>query len=206
MADAGGQPGALQQLAGAGLGSRAYAFMTDWHIRVLVALAWMLVGYALVGADWRIVLVPAGVFYLLYHPVVELVMNGWTPGKQRARIRVVDAGGGVPSRRAALVRNALRVVDSLPLFYGLGIVLALMDPRGRRLGDRVAGTYLVHARPVSPAEEDPAALARELLSRWPELEPARRVALARRLLGALGEGDRTLKQRLERLLQAGGGI
>ena len=31
----------------AGVGARAYAFTIDWHIRVLIALGWMLVGLLL---------------------------------------------------------------------------------------------------------------------------------------------------------------
>lgn len=37
-----GLTGIDMRLAVAGVGTRAYAFVIDWHIRVLLALAWML--------------------------------------------------------------------------------------------------------------------------------------------------------------------
>ena len=50
-----------------------------------------------------------------------------------------------------------RVVDMLPFGYATGLVASLADPWGRRLGDLVAGTLVVHApreRPVAaPAGE-----------------------------------------------------
>ena len=83
------------ELAIAGAGSRSYAFLIDWHIRVLLALAWFAcaaviargvhpftapgrpsIGYML-GA-----VMPAIIIYFLYHPALEVLMQGRTPGNQ----------------------------------------------------------------------------------------------------------------------------
>lgn len=189
--------------APAGLGSRAYAFIVDWHVRVVVALLWLIGAYAIEGPHWRLVLVPAAMIYFLYQPVVELAMRGSSPGKRKAGLHIVSLAGEQPGLIAIVLRNALRLLDSLPVCYGLGILLMLAD--GRRMGDRLSGTVAVHALPRDAGSGARAALARELLERWDGLEPTRRQALARRLLGegtlesGLGEGE--LKHRLQALFK-----
>jgi len=44
-----------------------------------------------------------------------------------------------------LVRNVIRIVDFLPLFYGLGLLMIIFSSRSQRLGDLAAGTYVVRA-------------------------------------------------------------
>ena len=39
-----------------------------------------------------------------------------------------------------MIRNLLRTVDFLPLFYGFGLVSMLLSKRFQRLGDMAAGT------------------------------------------------------------------
>src|ERR1700744_1523882 len=81
------------ELAIAGPGSRAYAFLIDWHIRLLLAVTWYAVfTIASASFNWAtsrpataaIAILPATLIYLLYHPLVELVMRGRTPGKRMA--------------------------------------------------------------------------------------------------------------------------
>ncbi|HJX20655.1 MAG TPA: RDD family protein, partial [Steroidobacteraceae bacterium] len=81
----------------AGPGARAYAFLVDWHIRVILALGWFVLGALLyngrftlappLGNDARwfgAVVTPALAIYFLYHHAVELAMRGSTPGKRMA--------------------------------------------------------------------------------------------------------------------------
>src|SRR5512134_93230 len=95
----------------AGLGSRSYAFIIDWHIRSLFALVWLLVAWLVMarggglgffsklfedggGAhDYRVYVtfLPALAIYFLYHPVLEIAMQGRTPGKRMACVRLVEA-------------------------------------------------------------------------------------------------------------------
>ncbi|MFB6120530.1 MAG: RDD family protein [Halobacteriaceae archaeon] len=77
-----------------------------------------------------------------YHTLAEW-RYGKTIGKYLVSIRVVGDDGAAPSLRASLVRNALRLVDWLPLFYLVGIVALLLSDRDRRLGDRVGDTLVV---------------------------------------------------------------
>src|SRR3546814_8030841 len=73
------------------------------------------------------------------------MFNGQTPGKRAMELRVVSADGAPVGWLASIVRNLLRAVDALPVGYGFGLVASLADPHGRRLGDMVASTLVVHA-------------------------------------------------------------
>lgn len=143
-------------LARAGIGSRAYAFLIDWHIRLLAALAWFAVGIVVLGTElapkdypaWKYgVALPAALVYFLYHPVLEIAMGGLTPGKRMAELRIVASDGRAPDPVALLVRNLLRLADWLPAFYMLGLGLMFFRQDQRRLGDIVAGTVVVYDEP-----------------------------------------------------------
>jgi len=209
-----GAPGAELDLPIAGPGSRSYAFLIDWHIRALLALAWLVVGLLAIngGLRWSpggggkpaatvalLAVLPALVIYLLYHPIVELWMRGQTPGKRMAGVRIVNAQGGLPSGGAILIRNVFRLIDSLPALYCVGLACTFMTRQRVRVGDLAAGTFLMVDEPVPPAAFDSyrtssalgdgdiagIELARQILERWPELEPGRRRQLARSLLGRI---------------------
>ncbi|HWZ64944.1 MAG TPA: RDD family protein [Steroidobacteraceae bacterium] len=204
----------------AGAGARSYGFVVDWHIRVVLALAWYGAGTLLynylrdgrlsvtppLGTSTRFfgaVLVPAMVLYFLYHPVVELLMRGSTPGKRLAGVRVVRRDGGAPGAGALLVRNVFRIIDSLPVAYGLGLTLVALTREHVRCGDMAAGTLLVYEMPSHGFALTPAStagvldiaiaeLVAELLARWPGLEMGARDILARALLRRCGQSDEQL--------------
>jgi uncharacterized RDD family membrane protein YckC len=81
-----------------------------------------------------------------YFPVSEAVWSGRTLGKLVMRLRVVDARGGPISVSQAIVRNLVRLVDFLPLYYAVGAVTMFINQRGQRLGDLAAGTVVVRER------------------------------------------------------------
>lgn len=149
------------ELAVVGVGGRSYAFIIDWHIRFILALAWFFgVGTLLAtvagfdnvfealdsDADLLSVLIwlPTVVIYFFYHLVLEILLKGRTPGKRMAGIRIVNNHGQTPTVSALLVRNVFRLVDSLPAMYMLGFCVAMFTPRATRIGDLAAGTLLVY--------------------------------------------------------------
>jgi len=71
---------------------------------------------------------------------------GWTVGKRILRMRVVDVVGNKIGLSKSIVRNLLRLVDGLPAFNIMGIVLIITSPKGQRFGDRIAKTYVVKER------------------------------------------------------------
>lgn len=56
---------------------------------------------------------------------------------------VCEVNGSPLSLRASLVRNALRLVDFLPVFYLVGIAALTTSDRKQRPGARVADTVVV---------------------------------------------------------------
>lgn len=81
--------------------------------------------------------------------VIESAGN--SVGKSMAGLRVIDAGSGAaPAFPQTVKRSVARVVDGFPVFYLVGFLAAVSDPRRRRLGDRWAGTAVVPATDTSP--------------------------------------------------------
>ena len=231
----------------AGPGGRAYAFVLDWHIRLALALAWYGSGALLhstladgapslsvpfdPGPSWFLgVVLPATAIYFLYHPVLEIVLRGRTPGKRFAGVRIVTREGNAPGIGALLVRNVFRLIDSFPGLYCVGLIATVVTRQSVRLGDLAAGTVLVYERdrrlplaqamassatPAGPATATALAsgeLVAELQSRWTDLSVEARAALASALLRRLGEpesalagaDDAALRHLLERRGGAGG--
>ncbi|MBL8266214.1 RDD family protein [Steroidobacter sp.] len=221
----------------AGVGSRSYAFVVDWHIRLILAFSWWSVGSIVAFGGLRFfdggrapgvnyflwVWVPTLAIYLLYHPVVEVLMRGSTPGKRMAGVRIVTRTGDIPSASALLIRNVFRIVDSLPFAYLVGLTTAICTAQHVRIGDMAAGTLLIldskehdstfaRLSSANPALDPRAAdLIHELLERWAALDARTRTDLARSLLsrvdGSLSSEQlaqlRTpeLRARLQALLQ-----
>ncbi|MGD8922931.1 MAG: RDD family protein [Candidatus Zixiibacteriota bacterium] len=79
---------------------------------------------------------------VLYFILLE-GLAGATPGKMAVGIRVVSVEGKKPGLTRSIVRNVLRVVDSLPVLNILGVVLITKSPERARFGDRVAGTRVI---------------------------------------------------------------
>ncbi|GAB3687284.1 hypothetical protein GCM10028857_20220 [Salinarchaeum chitinilyticum] len=77
-----------------------------------------------------------------YHTLLEW-RSGKTLGKYLVGIRAAAADGSALSFRSSLVRNGLRIVDWLPMFYLLGILLVAVSDEQQRLGDRLGGTTVV---------------------------------------------------------------
>lgn len=80
-----------------------------------------------------------------YHFAFE-AHSGQTPGKRRYGIRVVSADDGGPaSPRAIAIRSVVRVLDSLPVCYAVGLISMVRTgpERRQRLGDLAAGTLVV---------------------------------------------------------------
>jgi uncharacterized RDD family membrane protein YckC len=193
----------------AGPGTRSYAFVVDWHIRLLIACAWLLVASVAFkakvtwrGSDALVSLLPAGVIYFLYHPVVELLMRGRTPGKRMAGVRVLNRDGGTPSATALLLRNAFRLIDSLPATYLLGLTACFLTRQRVRIGDLAAGTLLVLDNEAAESSLlrierlaansklplDALELVDQVLERWGSLESKHRAMIARSLLARLDPG------------------
>jgi uncharacterized RDD family membrane protein YckC len=202
------------QLAGAG--NRGFAAVADF---LIVAVAVFAIEYSFQKlteidpslSDWSGWLV---LFQLLiawlYFVLLEWLWNGQTIGKRFFGLRVISEDGEPARFVAVVVRNLVRVVDFLPVLYGIGLVTLIVSSRSQRLGDYAGGTFVVRApRPrrdwsalrtqsalprSSVAQGEPATaptlrvlpgeaqrLVREFVLRERKLTPAARTALAKQL-------------------------
>lgn len=81
---------------------------------------------------------------LLYYFLLEL-SKGQTVGKMALGIRVASDEGGRASAGQVAARTLLRIVDSLPVLYLVGLIVALTTSKRQRIGDLAAHTRVVRA-------------------------------------------------------------
>jgi uncharacterized RDD family membrane protein YckC len=154
----------LLDFAVAGIGSRFLAILLDVLIQSAVALAAFFVFLlfsATLGKAGPKSSMWVGAFLILfyfllyfgYYAFFEIVWNGQTPGKRKVGIRVIKDDGRPLTPAESIGRNLMRIVDWLPLFYGVGIICAFFSKGNKRLGDLVAGSLVV--RETSLAELKP---------------------------------------------------
>ena len=201
----------------AGIGSRFLAVAIDTLLQTaaLLVLATLggLIAYAGllkdVGKQWAIAILLL-VFFLVqlgYFSFFEAAWNGQTPGKRWTDLRVMRDSGQPISVQDAILRNLLRIVDSLPTLYAAGIITILISPQNKRIGDYVAGTVVVHEKPLQGAAAvwatsaaQPLAAGRlpvltveelhlveTFLERRGSFEPGVRWSMARQIAQRLGE-------------------
>lgn len=68
---------------------------------------------------------------------------GMTLGKRMVGLRVVAGDGSRLTTTQAVLRNVVRLIDVLPLFYLIGASIIWISKRNQRLGDMAAGTIVV---------------------------------------------------------------
>ncbi len=209
----------------AGIGSRGGAVLIDTGLELL---ALCVLGAGVIGAATASgsfgMSVPSGVFIAVgavglfaitsgYFMLFEILWNGQTPGKRILGLRVMRESGYPLRPVDAVIRNVVRIVDWLPVFYGVGILAMLLNQRSRRLGDFAAGTIVVRegarnhlsALHVSDDKLSPrrasddvlppaialsaadATLVRDFLVRRDAMDPTARANLAARLSTALAK-------------------
>ena len=149
------------------------------------------------------VLIIFTVLVLVGYPVVfETATRGRSLGKMAMGLRVVSDDGGPERFRQALFRALAGVVEIWTFFGGPAVICSLLSKRGKRIGDAFSGTVVISERGprlASPPAMPPslawwasslelsglsveqAELARQFLSRAPQLEPRMRDQMAYRI-------------------------
>lgn len=128
----------------AGPVSRAYAWVIDFILRLVALFVAWLILLPLGGIGAGALLILAFLLEWLVPAACEAWFEGATPGKKLLELQVVHDDGTPVAWGPALVRNLLRAVDFLPLFYGIGLIALLINRDFKRLGDLVAGTVVVY--------------------------------------------------------------
>jgi uncharacterized RDD family membrane protein YckC len=143
-----------------------------------------------------------------YPLVMETLTRGRTLGKLAMGLRTVRDDGGPIRFRQALVRALLEVVEVWVLVGSPALICSLASSRGKRLGDLLAGTYVVRERgvaqrslpPQMPYElagwaqladigripDDLAIGVRQFLSRAPRMHPDARHGMGWSLAAQVG--------------------
>jgi uncharacterized RDD family membrane protein YckC len=134
--------------------ARCFAYLIDLVIRGVILAALLLasipLGFSGMGGGFFLIFA----FFIewLYPVLFEVLSRGQTPGKKLLGITVVNDDLSPVTPGTSLVRNLLRTVDFLPLFYLAGLVTMLCNRRFQRLGDLAAGTLVISTpRPANPA-------------------------------------------------------
>src|SRR6476619_4239089 len=129
----------------AGIGSRFVASLLD-HLIIGVALflvycaLFSLMGTASLaavggaeeasaGAYWVIAALVIITFLIFwgYFMIFEIVWHGQTPGKRAGRLRVLRRSGQPVGAGESAIRNLVRLIDFLPIFYGIGLTCMFID-------------------------------------------------------------------------------
>lgn len=159
----------------AGPFQRLPAFLIDLCVRLLILLVLSFLGCAFIFAtsltqmqflaDFGLVPILIGHFFLefFYGAILETYWNGQTVGKRAMRLRVVTIYGQPIRGVQAVLRNVLRMVDTLPFIafatpaggilqflfmgslgtYQLALLTMMFNNRYQRLGDLVCGTMVI---------------------------------------------------------------
>jgi uncharacterized RDD family membrane protein YckC len=197
------------ELPAATVGLRAASGLIDVVIELILLASLLLVSFTAVStsddavAAVAVLLCTVGVLVGL-PTALETITRGKTIGKLALGLRAVRDDAGPITFRQSLVRALVGFVE-IWIFYGVPALLcALVSSRGKRLGDMVAGTYVVRDRfsfpPMQPVMMPPqlahwaatadiaplpdtlALATRQFLMRAPSLNPASRASLGHQLV------------------------
>ncbi|MDF2922078.1 MAG: hypothetical protein K0R57_992 [Paenibacillaceae bacterium] len=140
----------------AGVGSRAGAHAVDLLLLILFySLLFVLIGeFTVRSSGWGMVqdaseyMIAGAIILVLaiqlgYFVICECMM-GKTVGQRIVGLRVIQDNGRPVTVLSSILRNLLRVVDFLPSFYLVGLVVGFLHPKGKRVGDLLAGTVVIY--------------------------------------------------------------
>ena len=131
---------------------------------------------------------------------VELLSRGKSLGRLAVCARIVRDDGGAIGLRHAAIRSVTGLLDFYGTLGGLALIVGLLSPRSKRLGDLIAGTYSQYERvarqpapvfglpvqligwaAIADVARMPDGLSRRIgqfLAQAPRLDPARRAGQA----------------------------
>ena len=124
------------------------------YIIILNVLTLML-SVGMLAFDWIQDFASAVMYVLMfivnigYGIALEWLWRGQTVGKYVMRLRVIDEQGLRLQFSQIVIRNLLRMVDSLPMFYLVGGVACVLNKRCQRLGDFAANTIVTYTPKIA---------------------------------------------------------
>ena len=130
---------------------------------------------------------------------IETLSHGKSLGKLAVGVRVVRDDGGSIGFRHAFIRALVGVLEIFGTAGGLAALVALLNPRARRIGDILSGCYARHER--VPARSIPIVEVPASLRVWAETADVARLPdrLARRIAAFLAQSAAMLPADRHRL-------
>ncbi|WP_335869080.1 RDD family protein [Bacillus sp. 2205SS5-2] len=147
------------QFQTAGLGSRAAAHIIDQLLLTVINILMIVIFILTATGEVSVIGLTTLSSYLIgffivliflinwgYFFALEYFWGGKTVGKRLIGIVVIQENGHSITLLSSFIRNLLRLIDSLPTAYFLGIAMIFLHSKHKRMGDIVAGTIVVHER------------------------------------------------------------
>lgn len=151
----------------ASLGSRMGSGLIDVVVTILLLIATILLfGIAVLNTDaalGHVALIGTMIAtFLVFPTTIETLTQGRSLGKLAFGLRTVRDDAGPISFQHAFVRSLVGFVEVYAFTGAPAFFSALLSPKGKRLGDHAAGTYVVRERvrlQLAPPAAMPVALA-----------------------------------------------
>ena len=119
---------------------RILAFLIDYIIITIFFL--ILMSFSSNDVVIKIILASTVSILSFFYFVISEYKYGYTIGKKLVKIKVQNLSGKQITLKQALIRNLLRIIDSLPMFYIVGIISILITKNRQRVGDILAKTIM----------------------------------------------------------------
>jgi len=211
----------------AGIGSRSLALAIDTLLQIAVLIVLGLIAGIIsyegflprLGKQYVYAILIFVAFFSQfgYFAFFETIWNGRTPGKKWIHLRVIADSGRPVGAQEAILRNLMRIVDSLPSIYAVGIITSLISRQNKRVGDYLAGTVVIQEKsvqgdrsywnatptPVLAAIQFPKLNAAELqlveayLERRSSLQDDVRRSMARQIVDRMSRGSSAAQETIE---------
>ncbi|MGH3354196.1 MAG: RDD family protein [Nocardioides sp.] len=138
-------------LPAAGLGMRLLSGLIDVVVVVILLVVTLLVFLTAAPESdealaWAAYIAATATVFLVVPTTVETLTRGRSLGRLALGLRTVRDDGGAISFHHAFVRALVGYVEIYATGGAVAFLTAMIHPRGKRLGDIAAGTYVIRVR------------------------------------------------------------
>ncbi|NLG55369.1 MAG: RDD family protein [Rhodococcus sp.] len=148
--------GVLLDVRPASFASRILSAALDAFVILTLASFWLylilmslqLVSEAMIGA---FTIASIATVTIIIPAVVETLTRGYSLGKLAVGLRVVRDDGGPVRFRQAFVRALVGFGELWMTLGGIAVLTSISHPKGKRVGDILAGTYVIRTRTANIA-------------------------------------------------------
>lgn len=131
----------------AGVPSRLLARLLDLMVQFLIVMIIGIGGLFVAGASETVAayLIFGSILVVLvgYPAIFEALWRGRTPGKAAVGLRVISGEGGPVGWSQSLMRAIAGLIEVFMTVGALAVTTSFLSPRAQRLGDLMAGTFVV---------------------------------------------------------------